>query len=291
LFIRNEICKGLIMWLIIKYLEEEIASGNLKINKEVNLLENFNEISDFTEKIRLSPIFSYVDNHDLISLKSSKTFNGNFVMFFPKDGGQLMKKLIEHEALADLSILVPLGLCSIVIYTELNFSDTNLLIEKLEKYLVSYEIWKINANFIEETKYKNFTETNPQIEFFKLDEFEFINDFPLFQELISSLLTFKNYCAKYSDIIDLEYDNVKKEVQSILEDFKSCIELGMQNRRKIFQLEDSAIQLISNISYVTTQSFTGLVPILERRSILRRHTIFGTGNSIRAVNQIVQPIT
>ena len=50
------------------------------------------------------------------------------------------------------------------------------------------------------------------------------------------------------------------------------------------------IQINSSLSYVSTQAYSGAVPILERRSLIRRYSLLGIGASIRALNRIVKNI-
>lgn len=43
---------------------------------------------------------------------------------------------------------------------------------------------------------------------------------------------------------------------------------------------DRLIQINSALSYVSTQAFSGAIPILERRSLIRRNSLLGIGSAI-----------
>ena len=52
------------------------------------------------------------------------------------------------------------------------------------------------------------------------------------------------------------------------------------------QIIDRLIQINSAISYLGTQSVSGSLPILERRSLIRRNSLLGIGTAIRALNNV-----
>jgi hypothetical protein len=53
---------------------------------------------------------------------------------------------------------------------------------------------------------------------------------------------------------------------------------------------DRIIQINSALSYVSTQAFSGAIPILERRSLIRRNSFLGIGAAILALNNISRTI-
>jgi hypothetical protein len=53
---------------------------------------------------------------------------------------------------------------------------------------------------------------------------------------------------------------------------------------------DRLIQVNSALSYVSTQMLSGAVPILERRSLIRRHSLLGIGTAIIALTRITRSI-
>lgn len=68
------------------------------------------------------------------------------------------------------------------------------------------------------------------------------------------------------------------------------IESPLEKQIQIQQIVDRLIQINTSLSYVSTQSYSGSVPILERRSLIRRSSLLGIGVAIRALNRIVNHI-
>ena len=60
--------------------------------------------------------------------------------------------------------------------------------------------------------------------------------------------------------------------------------------RIMYQDLDRLIQVNSALSYVSTQALSGAVPILERRSLIRRYSLLGIGTAILALNRIARSI-
>jgi hypothetical protein len=58
----------------------------------------------------------------------------------------------------------------------------------------------------------------------------------------------------------------------------------------IHQNMDRLVQIDSALSYVTTQALTGAVPILERRSLIRRYSLLGVGTAVLALTRIAHSI-
>lgn len=62
-------------------------------------------------------------------------------------------------------------------------------------------------------------------------------------------------------------------------------------RQRIFhQAIDRLIQVNSALSYVSTQMLCGAVPILERRSLIRRHSLLGVGSAILALTRLARSV-
>jgi hypothetical protein len=51
---------------------------------------------------------------------------------------------------------------------------------------------------------------------------------------------------------------------------------------------DRIIQVNSALSYISTQAFSGAIPILERRSLIRRYSLLGIGSAILALNSVAR---
>jgi len=53
---------------------------------------------------------------------------------------------------------------------------------------------------------------------------------------------------------------------------------------------DRLVQINSALSYVSTQALTGAVPILDRRSLIRRYSLLGVGTAVLALTRIAHSI-
>ena len=71
---------------------------------------------------------------------------------------------------------------------------------------------------------------------------------------------------------------------------KRIIGDALLNQHLQNQIMDRLIQINSSLSYVSTQTYSGSIPILERRSIIRRSCLLGVGTSIRALTRIIRYI-
>lgn len=72
-----------------------------------------------------------------------------------------------------------------------------------------------------------------------------------------------------------------------LEDFESDGSLAEMIRQ---QNTDRLIQINAALSYLSTQALSGAVPILERRSLIRRYSLLGVGTAILALTRISRSI-
>jgi hypothetical protein len=58
----------------------------------------------------------------------------------------------------------------------------------------------------------------------------------------------------------------------------------------LHQAWDRLIQINSALSYLPTQALSGAVPILERRSLIRRHSLLGVGTAVLALTRLARSI-
>lgn len=56
----------------------------------------------------------------------------------------------------------------------------------------------------------------------------------------------------------------------------------------LHQNTDRIVQINSALSYLSTQALSGAVPILERRSLIRRHSLLGVGTAVLALTSITR---
>jgi hypothetical protein len=64
----------------------------------------------------------------------------------------------------------------------------------------------------------------------------------------------------------------------------------VQRTRSFHQATDRIVQINSTLSYVTTQHLAGFLPILERRSLIRRYSLLGTSIASRALVRLTRHV-
>jgi hypothetical protein len=58
----------------------------------------------------------------------------------------------------------------------------------------------------------------------------------------------------------------------------------------VHQASDRIVQINAALSYLSTQALSGAIPVLERRSIIRRYSLLGVGTAILALTRIARSI-
>jgi hypothetical protein len=71
------------------------------------------------------------------------------------------------------------------------------------------------------------------------------------------------------------------------DDFRRTPELG---EIVLHQASDRLVQVNSALSYLTTQALSGAIPLLERRSLIRRHSLLGVGSAFKSVARVARSI-
>lgn len=56
------------------------------------------------------------------------------------------------------------------------------------------------------------------------------------------------------------------------------------------QAMDRIVQVNAALAYVSTQALSGAIPVLERRSLIRRHSLLGVGNAVTGLTRIARSI-
>ncbi|MEP2936868.1 MAG: hypothetical protein ABJL86_00665 [Gilvibacter sp.] len=230
-----------------------------------------------------------------------------------------MKTLGELEKAyndTELQIYFGYGISSIlVISNEKNKIDK--LIEGISEKYISYEEWEIENHKLKDTNIDPATsDENSNISFNDFHELP-NSDKNIFEELFLSLNLFATKIAVIPQKDLFKIDNINLEVNSLIDKvvhFQKLIDSEEDTIRDIEKIDslsprdlkkledrieenikhnyhknqyiDRAIQLISIISYVSTQTFSGVIPILSRRSLIRRHSLGGIGSCVLAMNRI-----
>jgi hypothetical protein len=118
----------------------------------------------------------------------------------------------------------------------------------------------------------------PKVQIHVPDEINtFLTLIGLVNDLVSEMLYAYNPSGPPPDTLS-EYTE-----QEFLDDSSISTQIIHQNM-------DRLVQIDSALSYVATQALTGAVPILERRSLIRRYSLLGVGTAVLALTRIAHSI-
>lgn len=291
------------MWLKIEYASEDL--DNYVLNSScisVKLVDNtIAPIDESDRSVRMSPIFPLVPGSAVKAFENGELYFFEFECPF-----RVLGKIIQLGS-PELKkhVFFSCGICSVIVFasTPKIVSDLAALL-KIDSPRAS-EIWELqNGKIVKatvapsephQTKLKKLRKYNvlpPDIRTI-LDEFAIgiriianktgnheIYNYTICQFLIVEVNKFINeliYLHKLTGKIPSAYWANDPE---LLKD-------PMERQSLIHQIVDRLIQINSSISYVSTQMYSGSVPILERRSLIRRNSLLGVGAAIAALNRIV----
>lgn len=291
------------MWLRIVYdtLDDELV--NFEPDKiEVQVIDS--KVAPLVtewKNFRLSPIFP-LDLSIEVPVITDQTLH-----FFSFKNAYRALARIQQVGSEELkkSTFFNLGLASVILIT----SESALYSELKEAVAVEpdmYEYWITKAGKIKKIQYKSTPsatevtisiipyDTLPLTERSMVDEFmatikllllKLTKHMPFEEPKIQRLIGEVNILVK-----ELVYLNELKGTPpaSLAEYSKEDLENKKLNQNIRHQVVDRIVQINSALSYVSTQAFSGAVPILERRSLIRRHSLLGIGSAILALNNIAR---
>jgi hypothetical protein len=293
------------MWLKLNYKQEEFEYEIFKPNTIfVSVVKNkIAPINSDDKSIRLSKIFPLCYSDKLVKVKTS------WIYFFDFNNPFRVLGLIKQRASKELieSTFFSNGLCSVILITE-SKNLVNELYNLISENPNSKEIWEITNSLISDIEI-----SLPKIQEFK---YEPLNDYSDLSIVERSILDEFATSIKilFSKILLHDNDNIStlhgliKIINSFIHElnYLTKLEGEIPDLLKIYSYEflsdpvennifkqqiiDRLIQINSSLSYFSTQSYSGAVPILERRSLIRRNSLLGIGISIRALNRIIKSI-
>lgn len=298
-----ELDKVYIMWLKIVYSENDIANWPEKpenISVFIDLTTNV-LIPESNKSFRVSPIFP------LLIGNTKEDISNSSIYFFSLSNAFRALGRIEAKGSDELksSTFFSIGLCSVILI--LDNKDLLTDFEKLiEQDIIAQEIWNLKDNKIFAIDYivkagdTDITYPDILIDYSVLNitERALVDEFRVCIKLLmlKLLLHMKEERNKFSSLVstvelmvgELVYlHTYKGEIPETLSEYSEN-DLQDNKLKNIIwhQSIDRIIQINSALSYVSTQAFSGAIPILERRSLLRRNSLLGTGSTILALNRI-----
>ncbi|MBK9672322.1 MAG: hypothetical protein IPO70_08710 [Bacteroidetes bacterium] len=294
------------MWLKINYQQKELEYEIFKPNTiEVNLIEKIIAPVEINDKsIRLSKIFP---------LQAESKIKVNFkrcdIHFFEYNSPFQVLGKINQKASDRLkeNIYFSYGACSIILFSETDELIIELKKLRLEEYYAS-EKWEIKNHLIQKIIVDR--KSLSPISFPKIIDYSALPNYlhSIIDEFSISIKILENKIVEHdrynytiltslvsivntliSELIFL--NTLTGEIPKFLhnqdiERLKDPLENQIIQQQNI----DRLIQINSAISYVSTQAYSGSIPILERRSLIRRSSLLGIGSSVKALNRIVDYI-
>jgi hypothetical protein len=294
------------MWLKLIYDEEEIAKWpfdpkNLKVvieeRKTVSLPSEY-------KSFRISPIFPLLESNTVPSLGNTS------INFYHYPNPYRILGRIKNIGSGELKscIFFTSGLASIILIT----NDKNLheeFIAIANQKEIASEIWKIkDSNIYDISPNVNKERSCPNPEIVRLTDYSCLPSVEraLIDEFIVSTQLLLLKMPFYMPAEEIKIRSLINEVETFVkelvylqtlegpipdtlpeftvEDFKK----GKTAQTVRHQVLDRIIQINSALSYVSTQAFSGAIPILERRSLVRRNSLLGIGGAMLALNNIVR---
>jgi len=208
------------------------------------------------------------------------------------------------------------GACAVIVINDNSQRKSDYEIDKLGK-LLAKEIWTIEKGMV--------SSNNVEKDYAKNTINNFIDNYdnlpimvrPVLDETKIAIQMFndKSYGLDHEKIISQTIKIVNNSITELMElnsilqntndeeinkiirnskvllDFNKSAFLDPQSN-KIMQQQviDRLIQINAALSYVSAQTHSGSIPILERRSIIRRSSLLGVGSAIRALNNTIRYI-
>lgn len=293
------------MWLKINYKQEEFEYEIFKPNKiHVSISNKTTAPIDIDDKsIRISKIFP-------LDIKAPRLNLGNcYMYFFDYSNPYSVLGKIKQKGSSKLinSIFFGNGQCSIILISE-NKDRLLELKQIITEAPNSHEKWIVENGFIKDVAPKL-----PAIQSLKLPEILDYSSLKLvtrtiIDEFYASIKILEQKIAIHdtynSNILDniITVVNESIIILNFLRTLKGAIpevlniyniaELTDPLNNQILRQQsiDRLTQINASISYVSTQSYSGSIPILERRSLIRRYSLLGVGSSIRTLNRVVDYI-
>lgn len=279
----------------------DIKSGRIDLN-EADILQE----CDYTHPFRASTIFPLTNNFIKPSLDCCYIY---FYSFFPAFSaiGRIRNRGSEE---LKRRTWYTIGLASVLLITEKSELDKELLdtvglpphsveVWSIEKTKIADISCKINAKAdynikrINVHKYKSLPVTAKAI----VDEFvanialitpkvalNIPNGFEIFVCLVEQV-------NELIDELEYLYCLKGKRPETLSEYTKEILTENSSVRETIIHQDlDRLIQINAALSYFSTQAVSGAIPILERRSLIRRNSLLGVGTAIISINNLIRSI-
>jgi hypothetical protein len=296
------------LWLIISF-ENVIEKWPPDLKGCKVILKDSETIQDcFLDfPYRCSPLFPLSEKQQVIEIKSAKI---SFYCF--QSAAPLIGKVLKQGSKELINNLwYSIGLASVIVISENEEIHKELLQLAKPVEPLFEEVWKINNSYLEQIditpKVDQVIKFEAKLVVYKslpvpvkvvVDEFlsniaiivpKVIRHIPNEKETFVKLVNQVNEL-----ILELIYLSNPKETElpETLSEYDTNTLLNNPLLRETISHQniDRLIQINSALSYVSTQALTGAIPIFERRSLLRRHSLLGIGTATLALTRLARSI-
>lgn len=267
------------------------------------------QVSDSLGPQRTSPVFPATRDFEFPQLEGERPTYVYFLCFdpaFPALGRLIRSGPLEVRK----GLLFSLGLASVIV-----FSRRADLLGPIENVVGararSSEVWQLVSGFVRKTTCSCAHASNLSVDRLAVARYgalpltqravvdEFVASIGLLAPRLavhipSELPSIEKIVAKVNDLVREMVFACRPEgaVPSTLQEYRLADFDGDSALREtiLHQNSDRLVQINAALSYLATQAISGAVPILERRSLIRRYSLLGIGSAILAVLRIARSI-
>lgn len=185
-----------------------------------------------------------------------------------------------------------LGLANLV-FIENDYKIFTSLIQHLEENKLDYtgyEVWKLKDNKIIDIEHQLFSDH----QYKRSDSEIIINDAELdldikfvITEYHLAKTDFLSKSKKYTHTHFRRHLMLFKVLDKIIIEFVNNLNSNSLETEELSNELGRVIQLNSSLSYVEHQGYSGIIPILDNRGIIKRHSLLGVGSGVLALYELM----
>lgn len=289
------------MWLIVQSEESNLNKYRLINLSDQKSAPRFSNM----DSVRINKIFGLGEENINIINDTTEIYLYNF-----KNAFRVLGRLNEKSSvLLKNCIYFNSGIASVILFVQnpkILKEFKNIIGKEVNK---DYEKWTITNNRISEIEFNETkNNNNPKLiltyvnyDHLPLNDRSIIDEFYVTMNMIIPKIVqlMPDETSKIKQL--LREANILIEEIKYLYDFDGNVPDGIEyseaelrdpkiNLQIRHQGLDRIIQINSALSYISTQAFSGAIPIFERRSLIRRSSLLGIGSAILALNNIARHI-
>lgn len=259
------------------------------------------------DKCRISPIYPVVES----DLLDNECVDFEILFYCVDNAFSLIGRVLSRGSdTLKKSLFCSLGMASIILISNKKSVGDEFL-QIIEGKVTGYEYWSIRNNILNKIDYNYCKEELLDLNKIKILEYDVLSvvERAMIDEFVSNVSLLLPRVSIYMSsemeyFIELigEVNGLIKEIVylSVLSgeipvSLKKYEAFDLKNnyiiREQIkHQAIDKIIQINSSLSYYSVQVLSGAIPILERRSLIRRYSLLGIGSAIIGLKKIARSI-